>query len=766
MAQVPRAPLDRVQTNAAANVFQSTNIPQGAFGDKGVGLKNAGAGISKLADQVFEVELENRKEDDNNDLQQRILNYRQDLLEQQNGEDGWAHLTGQAALDKQEEFRKKSQDSQSKHSQGANPRVLARYNIAAGKHALGAESSRGEHLVRQRKTAADVTDTATSKMANEEMLNNPFGPNVSRNIIEIIDSQARIAERAGITQANNPAAYELIVKGAVTQAHSGVIASLEKTGRIQEAQEYFKKYGSSMTAAARAQSKSLIIDGLRSKETDQALDRIIVTPVPEGKSAATFRLEQARSHPDPEVRKELVQRTRLYNMDQLRAKVANDKQTMEDIISASNTGQRLTAAQRRFVDKTKGLGKLVELNQAVFASGQPRVSDALFMSDLSTMRTKDEAAFLKMDFDDPVVRAKLSVDDRTSLKAMQEKIKGVNEQEARRDKKQNTKNAKIRAKALQSMTAERDASGLINAAIDSSVLTKANRPDFDRKLTEVLARRTANGETLTPKQNQDIVRSLLRVQVSTPGTFINYETPLFSSPAGTAKVSLEDWTSDNKDLLTTLAAEANMEFNTAARISKHISDKGQVPTPGMMIKVYKESVAKKVAKEIAISSNLSDDELPEPEQALKSKTKDLLSKKAIKLSTKSERNIKTAAEAHRSASPAEKAIFKEVVAQYRDVDPASRPTGAEIQAIVNRKFKASPPERKKLAEKRMKEFKTFISGVYSRYRKNSAANKKALDAALKSRRKGAVAKAKAAQKKNDNDWFELLKSMDGDTPVK
>jgi len=359
MAQVPRAPLNRVQTSAAANVFQSTNIPEGAFGDRGAGLKSAGQGIAKAGEQLFQIGLDNQKEDEDRDVQQRVLNYRKDLLEQQNGKDGWAHLTGQTALDRSEEYKVRSQQSLAKHSKGANQRVLDKFNAAAGKAAFSASSSRGSHLVRQRKTAADITDTATSKMANEEILNDPFGPNVARNIIEIIDSQTRIAERAGITQANNPAAYELIVKGAVTQAHSSVIKNLEETGRIQEAQEYFKKYGSSMTAAARGESKSLLIDGLIGQAVDQSLDAIRVAPVPEGKNAATFRLDKARSHPDTKVREELVKRTRLYNMEQRRAKNDNDKQHMKDIISASNTGQPLTTAQKRIVQETKGLSKLV-----------------------------------------------------------------------------------------------------------------------------------------------------------------------------------------------------------------------------------------------------------------------------------------------------------------------------------------------------------------------------------------------------------------------
>jgi len=378
------------------------------------------------------------------------------------------------------------------------------------------------------------------------------------------------------------------------------------------------------------------------------------------------------------------------------------------------------------------------------------------------MRSKDEPAFLAIDLDDPENMRKLTFEDRQMWKETQRLVSGKNRKTARQKKADRIQDEKANRRASSLNTATKAAKGEIARAIDSGSLTVENRSDFDRRLTDELERRVANGEKLSQKNYQDVVRSLLRLQVSNDATFFGTtETPLFDPAGDIRKSSLEDYASENKDHLASMSAETGIDFNTTSRMSKHLAERGIVPTPTTITRLFRDSVAKQAEAAAKIPGNLSDDEKSkaDPQDTAK---KALTSKATIKLSTKAARNNKTAAEAYKSASTEEKAIFDDITKRFEKLSITGKPPKArDIQAEVARRFKASSPERKKLAGERAAGALKFLNGIWKGYQKSSKAHKKALDAALKSRRKGAVAKAKADQKRDDQELAALYAAFGG-----
>ena len=224
----------RVQSQRGVSSYRPIVAPAGGAGEAGAMLAAAGDDIARkfVADKM------------DADLAAAKTEYSRRKLALLDGdgenEAGYRNVMGQAALDGFKGYKGKLEGLRGEVGGTLGGRVAQMFNAWAKNEELNAQGLMVNHLGGQRKVVLDATDAGFVDQMTQEIVANPLDDKlVKQRGMEIMQRTSAMLDRKGIT---DPTAREVVMRQALTKAHSGAIDRLLAADDPEAASAYLEKH--------------------------------------------------------------------------------------------------------------------------------------------------------------------------------------------------------------------------------------------------------------------------------------------------------------------------------------------------------------------------------------------------------------------------------------------------------------------------------------------------------------------------------------------
>lgn len=386
MAIVPTKDINRIKQRAITPNFQtSRGATPAAFGAlEGRTQARTGAAISKVGQQITDIAIKQKEEDDEREVKQGLVDLSRAKRELTYGESGLFAQSGQAALDAEKPTREAIEKARNDIINGMkSSRAKQMFGLASSVRLEKAHSEIDNFTLAQRKRAAN--DLSNARIT--EGVNNVAAAYGDE---ETIDAELTIItkETAAKFSGQNPEIVKQQITDARTVALKAAIDSALQGEDTVTAEALFKKYEPLIAGNARAGIKKSIEDGSVRRQVQTGASLIMNQGLDTKESLALARKEK-----DPKVQDGLVKevKNRLAERDlQLaRAKKGVSSEIYNHLYDKGSIDEYATANPEKF-KVVSGDGALM----SSFENTQARVSkDEVFAR---TSDGKSLADFLKM----------------------------------------------------------------------------------------------------------------------------------------------------------------------------------------------------------------------------------------------------------------------------------------------------------------------------------------------------------------------------------
>ena len=244
--------IPRIQASAIGVApSPQSNIQVPDLGAAGRARTKQGEAISSVSELQAKVGAVNQARDETRHSQAHKIALSQWITENTYGENGYAHLEGEAAIAGQADYLQRLDEEKQRIADTiSNPRTLALYLEEANALQVASKNGNASHVLKQRfvaEAATDLMDQTTLKNTITEKLvldiSDPtvmtFGADgkMKGDVADYIDLIHKQADRKGVSRTSKEGKKfrEGLIKAAISTLYNELITSLVKLGRAADA---------------------------------------------------------------------------------------------------------------------------------------------------------------------------------------------------------------------------------------------------------------------------------------------------------------------------------------------------------------------------------------------------------------------------------------------------------------------------------------------------------------------------------------------------